>query len=180
MPKQPAVFIDRDGTINVQVEVLTEPSQIELLPGAGEAIADLNRRGFFVFGITNQPIMEKGLLTPEKLNAIHAVLQEKLAKFYAHLDAIYTCPHRFIEGRPCRCRKPELGLIEDAQKEFSIDMEHSWLVGDRLRDIETGRRAKFATILVGTGGNSKDDTFFPDTKPDHSVSDLAAAVKLIK
>jgi len=180
MEKKPAVFIDRDGTINEQVDVLTESAQVVLLPGAGEAIADLNRRGFLVFGLTNQPIIEKGLLTHEGLGAIHGTLQEKLAEFGARLDAIYTCPHRHKEGRTCRCRKPESGLIEDAQKEFAIDMEKSWMVGDRLRDIETGRRVHIKTILVSTGGNTRDDEFFPDTKPDYTVHDLRAAVKIIK
>jgi D-glycero-D-manno-heptose 1,7-bisphosphate phosphatase len=176
---KPAVFLDRDGTVIEQVEVLTEPARIKLLPGAAEAIADLNRRGFLVIGLTNQPIMEKGLLTKEGLQNIHTALREALAKSDAHLDAIYTCPHRYRETGQCRCRKPGLGLLEDAQREFPIDMGKSWLIGDRLRDIETGRHAGLKTIFVATGGPSKDDEFFPDTKPDHAVADLLAAVRLI-
>lgn len=181
MGKRPTVFIDRDGTIIKQVEILTEPSQLVLLPGVAGAIADLNRRGFLVIGLTNQPIIEKGLLSMEGLKTIHEVLQRMLSESGAHLDAIYTCPHRYHEEGQCECRKPGLGLIKDAQAEFPmIDMQNSWLIGDRLRDVETGRRVGFKTIFVETGGPSKDDAFFPEAKPDYTAKDLGAAVQLIK
>src|ERR1700722_19213760 len=93
--KRPAVFIDRDGTIIEFVDVLSEPSQVTLLSGAAEAIADLNRRDFLVIALTNQPNIEKGLLTQDDLTAIHALLQKMLAESGAHLDAIYTCPHKY-------------------------------------------------------------------------------------
>jgi D-glycero-D-manno-heptose 1,7-bisphosphate phosphatase len=179
MDKKQAVFVDRDGTIIEQVEALTDPVQLKLLPGAAEAIADLNRRGFLAFGLTNQPIIEKGLLTEAGLKVIHEVLQKLLAKYGAYLDAIYTCPHKYRAEGQCRCRKPGLKLLEDAQAEFPIDTERSWLVGDRLRDIETGRRAGIKTVLVTSSGPSDDDKFFPDTKPDHTAPDLRAAVKFI-
>ncbi len=178
--KRPAVFIDRDGTIIKQIDILTDPSQLELLSGAAEAIADLNRRGFIVIGLTNQPIIEKGSLTQEGLSNIHATLERKLRESGAHLDAIYTCPHAYRAEGQCRCRKPGLKLIEDAQIDFSIDMQRSWLIGDRLRDVETGKRARLKTILVATGGQSKDDDFFPDAKPDYRVGDIRAAVRLIQ
>jgi len=181
--KRQAVFIDRDGTIIEFVDVLSEPSQVKLLPGAAEAIADLNRRGFLVIVLTNQPNIEKALLTQDDLKTIHDLLENMLAKSGAHLDAIYTCPHRY---RPpadpvpqCECRKPGLKLIKDAQADFAIDMAGSWFVGDRLRDVETGRRAHLKTILVATGGPGKDDEFFPDAKPDYAVGDLSAAVRVI-
>jgi mannose-1-phosphate guanylyltransferase / phosphomannomutase len=182
--KRPAVFLDRDGTIIKFVDVLAEPSQVELLPGAAEAIADLNRRDFLVIGLTNQPNIEKGLLTEKDLKAIHDLLQKMLAVSGAHLDAIYTCPHKY---RPptdtvpqCTCRKPGIKLIQDAEKDFPIDMGRSWFVGDRLRDVQTGINAKLKTILVPTGGSSKDDEFFPDAKPDYKADDLLAAVQFIK
>ncbi len=140
--KKPAVFIDRDGTIIKFIDVLAEPSQVKLLPGVAEAIADLNRRSFLVIALTNQPNIEKGLLTQDGLTAIHNWLQKMLVESGAHLDAIYTCPHKY---RPptdpvpqCKCRKPGIKLIEDAQAEFPIDMANSWFVGDRLRDVQTG------------------------------------------
>ncbi len=179
MEKRPAVFIDRDGTIIRLIDALTSPSQLILLPGAAEAIADLNRRGFLAIGLTNQPIMEKGLLTEQGLAAIHEALQKMLAGYGAHLDAIYTCPHRYRAEGQCECRKPGLKLLRDAQAEFPIDMENSWMVGDRLRDIETGRRAHLKTILITSNGPSDDNKFFPDTKPDYTVPDLLVAAHII-
>jgi len=180
MEKQPAVFIDRDGTMIESVDVLTDAAQLKLLSGTTEAIADLNHRGFLVIGITNQPIIEKGLLTMEGLDKIHARLQEMLSAGGARFDAFFTCPHRYHPERDCECRKPNPGLIDQARAKFPIDMEHSWFVGDRLRDVETGRRAGLKTILVKTGGESKDDTFFPDAKPDFIADNLLAAVTFIK
>ena len=177
--KRPAVFIDRDGTIIQQVDALTNPSKIKILPGVIEAIADLKRCGFLVIGITNQPILEKGLLTEESLEEIHRLLQEELAQNGARLDAIYTCPHQYRAEGQCQCRKPGIGLIEEAQAAFPIDMQKSWLIGDRLRDVETGRRAGLKTILVATGGLSNDDEFFPDAKPDHKADNFMAAVRLV-
>ncbi len=175
----PTVFFDRDGTLIEQVDILTLPSQVKLLPGVAEAIADLNRRGYLVIGITNQPIIEKGLLSQEGLLEINTELSRQLAESGAHLDSIYTCPHQYRTEGQCRCRKPGIGLIEQAQREFSIEMPKSWMVGDRLRDVETGKRAGLKTILVSTGGPSKDDEFFPDTKADFVASGLHAVGTLI-
>ena len=177
--KQPTVFIDRDGTIIEFVDVLSDPSQVKLLPGVARAIADLNRRGFFVIGLTNQPNIEKGFLTQEDLKVIHDCLQKMLGESGAHLDAIYTCPHAYRAEGQCECRKPGIKLVQDAQADFPIDMVNSWFIGDRLRDAETGRRAHLKTILVTTGGSSSDDAFFPQTKADYTADDLAAAVRLI-
>lgn len=178
--KRPAVFIDRDGVIIRQVDELTDPSQLELLPWAAEAIADLKAREFFVIVITNQPIIEKGLLTMEKLAHIHEVLQEMIiAVSGARLDAFYTCPHRYQEKEQCECRKPGQKLIADARKDFNIDMTRSWFIGDRLRDIETGRRAGIETVLVMTGGESKDDEFFPGVRPDRTAASLYDAASII-
>jgi mannose-1-phosphate guanylyltransferase / phosphomannomutase len=178
-----AVFIDRDGTIIDRIDVLTESAQVVLLPGAAEGIAELNRRGFLAIGITNQPIIEKGLLTLDELDAIHVHLQKLLAAAGAHLDGIYSCPHKY---RPlgdsipqCECRKPGIKLIQDAEKDFVINMERSWFVGDRLRDVQTGVNAKLKTILVPTGGLSNDDEFFPDVKPDFFADNLKEAAQFI-
>lgn len=180
MENKPAVFLDRDGTLVEQVDALTSPSQLKLLPGASEAVAELKRRGFLVVGITNQPIIEKGLLTQAGLDAIHEELQRQLAEAGARLDAIYTCPHKYRAEGQCKCRKPGTGLIEQAEADLPIDRARSWLVGDRLRDVQTGKNAGLKTILVATGGKSKDDEFFPDTAPDYRATGLSEATKLIK
>jgi histidinol-phosphate phosphatase family protein len=178
--KQPAIFVDRDGTIIHQVDVLIDPSQLELYSDAATAIANLKKRGFLMIGITNQPIIEKGLLTLDGLKKIHDMLQAHLAAAGGRLDAIYTCPHQYRAEGQCECRKPGLKLIKDAQADFDIDMERSWFIGDRLRDVETGRRANLKTILVKTGGESKDDDFFPDAIPDYTAETLSEAAAFIK
>jgi histidinol-phosphate phosphatase family protein len=178
--RRPVVFIDRDGTIIQQVDVLTKPSEVKLLPGAAEAIADLNRRGYLVIAVTNQPIIEKGLLSMEGLEAIHRALRDNLASFGAELDGIYTCPHKYRAEGQCTCRKPGIGLIKQAEAQFSIDREKSWFIGDRLRDVQTGKNAGMKTILVPTGGESKDDEFFPDAKPDYTAKNLLSAVALVR
>jgi histidinol-phosphate phosphatase family protein len=172
----PAVFIDRDGTMIEQVDVLTDPAQLRVLPGTAEAIARLNKAGFLVIGITNQPIIEKGLLTMEGLEKIHAALQEMISASGTHIDGFFTCPHRYHPDKECECRKPNQGLINQARAAFPIDMDQSWFVGDRLRDVETGRRAHVKTIFVKTGGESSDDQFFPDAKADFVAEDLSEAV----
>jgi len=177
--KRPAVFLNRDGTLVAQVDDVVRFAQIKILDGVPEGIRLLNQLGFLVIGITNQPVIEKGLLSQEDLEKIHQALQEELAKNGAHLDAIYTCPHQYRTERQCHCRKPDTGLIEEAQTVFAIDMEKSWFIGDRLRDVETGRRAGLKTILVATGGPSKDDEFFPNATPDYRAANLVAAAKII-
>lgn len=174
-----AIFVDRDGTIIEQREVLTKPSEVRVIPGVAEAIAELKRRGYLVIGITNQPNIEKGLVTLEETAAIHAALQKQLNRSGGCLDALYTCPHKFRPEGQCNCRKPGPGLLEEAQAAFPIDMTKSWLIGDRLRDVETGRRLGLRTLQVGTGGPNEDDAFFSDAKPDYYAADLAAAIAYI-
>jgi histidinol-phosphate phosphatase family protein len=181
LKKIPTIFIDRDGTLIKQIDELVSPTQLKLLPGAAEAVAYFKKKKFLVIGLTNQPIIEKGLLNQKGLREIHRALQEMVTvQSGSALDAIYTCPHRYRAKGQCSCRKPGLGLIRRAQARFSIDMTKSWLIGDRLRDVETGKRAGIKTILVKTGGKSDDDKFFSSTKPEHIAKDLKAATKFIK
>ncbi|MDE2018744.1 MAG: HAD family hydrolase [Patescibacteria group bacterium] len=176
---RPAVFLDRDGTVIRYVENLVDPRQVELLPHAAEAIADLNHRGFLVFIATNQPMIEKKMLTPSNLEEIHDALRKQLAANGAHLDGIYVCPHQFRPSGQCECRKPGIKMVRDAKTDFPISVPESWFVGDRLRDIETGKRAGMKTILLATGGDNDDDGFFAETHPDFEAADLKAAVKII-
>jgi D-glycero-D-manno-heptose 1,7-bisphosphate phosphatase len=176
---RPAIFLDRDGTIIEAEGMVTSASMLRLLPGAARAIKEWKDRGYFVICITNQPIVEKGALSETGLEGIHAALQEMLAKEEAALDAIYACPHRYREEGQCDCRKPGLGLIKMAQNAFPIAMDQSWFIGDRLRDVATGKQAGMKTIRVLTGGESADDTYFPGVSPDYEVADLVAAAALM-
>lgn len=191
MNTKPAVFLDRDGTIIEQVRVLNDPAQVRLIPGVGDAIKKLNEKGYLVVVLTNQPAIEKKEMTEEQLAVVHAELTRQLQdSFGARLDDIETCPHRYHPPGdailPCACRKPGTKLIEDAEAKFTaqgiaIDRNRSWLIGDRLRDIETGKRVGIRTIQVLTGTpDPTDDGLFPNTKPNIITKDLNAAIDFIQ
>jgi histidinol-phosphate phosphatase family protein len=180
------VFIDRDGTLNVDVNHLNSPTDLVLLPGVPGAIKKLNQSGFLSVVVTNQPVVARGDVTLERLDAIHACLETQLGKSGAYLEAIYYCPHHPDKGFPgevaalkipCKCRKPEVGLIEKACKDMRIDKNISWLIGDSTVDIETGFRAGLKTILVRTGKSGLDGKY--TARPDYLFSDLAEAVDWI-
>lgn len=153
---RPAVFLDRDGTILVEVDFLTDPDELELLPGAADAIASLNRRGLPVVVVTNQSGIARGLLDERILDRIHALMAVELARHGAHVDAVLFCPHHPEAGEPplrraCDCRKPAPGMLLEGARAVGAELSRSWMVGDSMRDVEAGRRAGARAILVGTG-----------------------------
>lgn len=178
-----AIFLDRDGTINKQVGDLVDVKQLRILPGTASAIKKLNRLGFLVVVITNQPVIARGWLTEKEVDAIHGVLIKRLGKKGAKLDAIYYCPHhpdaQVKKYRVfCRCRKPEIGLILRAAKKFGINLKKSFIVGDTVRwDVLAGKKAKMKTILVKTGV-AHDPKY--NAKPDFVAKNLKEAVLIIQ
>lgn len=178
-----AVFLDRDGTLNVEVNHLRDPAQLVLLPGAADAVRALNRAGVLAVGITNQPVVARGDVTWEGLERIHAAMDHQLGAHKAYLDRLYVCPHHPDKGfarevpelkTDCNCRKPRTGLIDRAVRELAIDRRASWMVGDTTSDIEAGRRAGVRTVLVRTGHAGRDGKYA--ATPDYVMPDLAAAV----
>ena len=181
-----AVFIDRDGTINHEVNHLKSPEQLELLPGTPGAIRRLNRSGRLAVVITNQPVIARGDVNLEELNCIHARLEHQLGISGAYLDRLYFCPHHPDKGFSgeipelkvlCNCRKPEPGLIEQACHDLAIGRQDSWIVGDSTSDVEAGRRAGLRTVLVRTGHAGADAKYV--VRPDYTAPDLADAVDWI-
>jgi D,D-heptose 1,7-bisphosphate phosphatase len=177
------VFLDRDGTINYEVDVLSSVRQLRLIRGVADAIKKINNLGFLVIVITNQAVVARGLITEKELADIHKSLTNRLLKSGAKLDAIYYCPHHPRANikkyrKECICRKPNIGMIERAIKDFKIDIKKSFLIGDATGDILTGQRAKLKTILVKTGYAGRDKKF--DIHPDFVVKNLNEAVDLIK
>ena len=151
-----AVFLDRDGTINVDTGYVSSPDDVRLLPGAGEAVARLNRAGWRVIVVSNQSGLARGMFDERTLEEIHDRLRELLAAEGARLDAIYVCPH-LAEGAAvaqyeidCDCRKPADGLLRRAAEQWGVDLAASWMVGDSDRDVEAGRRAGCRTIRLGS------------------------------
>ncbi|MGH9257603.1 MAG: HAD-IIIA family hydrolase [Vicinamibacterales bacterium] len=180
---RPAVFLDRDGTLNREVHHLDAAERVELLDGVATALRRLNHAGHLAVVITNQPVVARGAVTAEGLERIHARLTHMLGRAGAYLDAIYACPHHPESGFPgevpelkvqCECRKPRTGSIDAACRDLMVDRRASWLVGDSTADIETGRRAGLKTILVRTGYAGQDGKY--PFRPDYVVTDLDAAV----
>jgi D,D-heptose 1,7-bisphosphate phosphatase len=181
--KKKAVFLDRDGTIIRDVDNLIRPQQIRFFPSAARAIAEINKMGFLVIVVTNQPVIARGWATEKNVDEVHAVFVDRLKRRGATIDAIYYCPHHPDANLKryralCRCRKPNTGMIIKAAKELGITMEGSYMVGDRTGDILAGERAKLRTILVRTGAAGKDGKHA--MRPDHIAKNLAAAVAIIK
>lgn len=180
---RPAAFLDRDGTVIREVDNLESLRQLRLLPGAASAIHSLNRLGFLVILVTNQPVVARGWITQLELEAIHEELRRRLATKDARIDAIYYCPHHPNANlkryrKSCVCRKPNIGLFRKAAKDFGISMNRSFSIGDRTVDIEAGKRAGLQTILVHTGYKGRDGKY--PASPDFKVKNLSQAAALIK
>jgi len=145
-----AAFLDRDGTINRMLEddYVKTWEELELLPGAAEAIRALNAKGYLVILVTNQRGIGKGVMTEEDLEQIHRRMRHELAAAGAQIDDIFYCPHN-IEDE-CPCRKPKPGLLLEAQAKWDIDLDRSVLIGDMESDMEVGRAVGCATIKVET------------------------------
>ncbi|HET8713719.1 MAG TPA: HAD family hydrolase [Gemmatimonadales bacterium] len=147
----PAVFLDRDGTIVEDPGFLHEPGKVKLLPGVAEAIRLLNEHGFLVISVSNQSGIARGRYTVEDYAAVQRRLAELLESHGARLDGSYFCPHHPAVTGPCECRKPGPKLFREAQEALDIDLRRSWWVGDRLSDVQPALALGGRGILVATG-----------------------------
>lgn len=151
-----AVFLDRDGVICTEEGYISDPRKMRLIPGAAEAIRLFNENGIASIVVTNQSGVARGFFDEETVVALNQAMQERLEEQGAHLDAAYYCPHH-PEGvvqrysMVCDCRKPSIGLLRQAARECNLDVEQSYLVGDKLSDIACAGRAGVKGILVLTG-----------------------------
>ena len=161
--KQKAIFLDRDGTINIYKGFLTKEEDFELIPGVTEAIKLVNHSGYLAIVVSNQPVIARGDCTFEELQTIHEKMETLLGKEGAFVDAIYYCPHHPDKGfegeRPeykfdCNCRKPKPGLLLQAAKDWNIDLSQSYMIGDSTRDLEAGRNAGCKQSLLINEENS--------------------------
>lgn len=147
---RPAVFLDRDGVISKEVDLLCKPEQLELIGGAGEAIRYINEKGYLAIVVTNQPVIARNLCSLEELDFIHAKLETLLGHERAYVNAIYYCPHHPDSGYPeerkeykikCDCRKPAPGMLLKAANDWNIDLSQSYMIGDRPSDVKAGENA---------------------------------------
>tara|TARA_Y200000002_G_scaffold366537_1_gene357589 strand:- start:5727 stop:7052 length:1326 start_codon:yes stop_codon:yes gene_type:complete len=181
-----AVFIDRDGTINKEVDHLNDLSKFKLIENSAKGISLLNQNGYLAIVITNQPVIARGELSFEGLDNIHSKMEKVLSYNNAYVDKIYFCPHHPDSGFDgevkelkinCNCRKPKTELFEKSIKDLKIDVKSSWMIGDRTSDILAGKRSSLNTILVKTGYFGSDNKY--DVKPDFIMDDLYSAIKFI-
>lgn len=150
------VFLDRDGTINEEVNYLSQPNQLRLIDGAAEAVKSLNQAGFKVVVVTNQAGVARGYFSEQAVDEIHGALKKILREKGAQIDAVYYCPHHPTAGVgaykiDCHCRKPKAGMLERAANELRLDLARSFVVGDKISDLEAGYAVRCRNILVRTG-----------------------------
>jgi len=183
-----AAFLDRDGTINEEVGLVSDPSQLRLIEGAADAVERLRKAGAYVAVITNQSVVARGLIDEPGLGLVHERLKSLLADSGTKVDEILYCPHHPERGHPeaddpvyrrdCECRKPKPGMILDSARRNGIDLGSSFMVGDSTRDIGAGAAAGCRTILLKTGFAGSDGVC-SDVEPDAEETDLSAAAERI-
>ncbi len=173
MNGQKTVFLDRDGTLIEEVNFLHRIEDLRFFDYTDDAVNLLKSAGFRVIIVTNQSGIGRGIYTADQMHAIHERIQEELTE---KLDAFYFCPH--LPDAGCACRKPGLGMIEQAAQDFEVDLERSWMVGDKLLDIELGFNAGFRTAMVRTGYGVIHGARLT-REPDIVAGDLLEAVRFI-
>ncbi|MDI6766524.1 MAG: HAD family hydrolase [Bacteroidota bacterium] len=181
------IFLDRDGTINHEVDFLHSPTDLNLLPRSANAIHEANMQGWKVFIITNQSGIARGILTEDQLLVIHRTLGQELLKYNAKLDAIYYCPHHPDIGEPpfrkeCECRKPKIGMLEKAAAEYNINLKNSFVIGDKMIDVQTGKNSGVTSILVLTGYGKTELELCrkQNVLPDFIANNLYDAIQFVR
>lgn len=153
-----AVFIDRDGTINIDKDYLTDPDDVEFIEGSPEAIKLAKTLGLKVVIISNQSGVSRGIMTTKQVDDVNARLVEMLKVRGAEVDAVYYCPHHpnYGDRIQCTCRKPGTGMLLRARDELGVDLEESFVIGDKWSDVKCGENAGSYTSLVRTGYGEAD------------------------
>lgn len=185
--KKPAVFLDRDGTINEQMGYINHLSRFVLLPGVPEAIRLLNKNNFLAIIVSNQSGVARGYFPIDLVHEVHEFLKASLKERGATIDGIFFCPHHprgevSEYGSACDCRKPKTGLIDMACESFDINLSNSYVVGDRYIDMELAHRIHLDGIMIKTGyGLGEIEHILPKKpiKPIHIAGDLLDAVRWI-
>lgn len=181
--KQKAIFLDRDGTINKHVGFVTRCHDLEINEEAYSAIGMINDSGYLAIVITNQSVIARNLCSITELNEIHDKMDVDLGKRSVYIDDLFYCPHHPDKGYPeenieykvkCNCRKPKIGLIEQAVEKYNIDLAASYFIGDAISDVLTGKNASVKTILLGEQKSSS-----IEVQPDYYAKDLLEAVEII-
>ncbi|KAI4450906.1 D-glycero-beta-D-manno-heptose-1,7-bisphosphate 7-phosphatase [Eubacterium plexicaudatum ASF492] len=167
---KPAVFLDRDGVLTEEKSYITVMEDFKIFPYAADCIKRIHNKGYYAIVITNQSGIARGLLTEKVLQEMNRYLILQTG-----VDAVYYCPHHPDAG--CNCRKPQKGMFDMACRDFVIDMEHSYMVGDRAGDIIAGQNIGIRTILLESGyGTARLEK---NVKPDFIFEDLTDVIKIL-
>jgi D-glycero-D-manno-heptose 1,7-bisphosphate phosphatase len=177
---KPAVFLDRDGTIAEEVGYLNHADRFRMFPFAGTAIRRLNEAGLAVIVVTNQSGVARGYFPESLVQQVNERMQRELSAAGAHVDAVYYCPHSSADG--CDCRKPRTGMIERAAREHNLDLQRSYVVGDRYGDMELAFRSGCKAVFVRSGYGLGEETWHAKDwlkGPDVIVENLEQAANWI-
>lgn len=170
----PAIFLDRDGTINVEKTYLYRAEDWEWIPGAKEAIRKFKQSGYRVVVVSNQAGIARGMYEPSDVDLLHTFVQQELAYIGTTIDAFYYCPHHPDFSGNCSCRKPAPGMLIQATLDLNLDLARSWMVGDKLIDVQTGHVAGVQSVMVRTGyGIGEQKHLDRETRVFDSVLDMA-------
>ena len=168
----PAVFLDRDGTMNEDVPFLHEPEKFKLLPKVVEGLKKIQDLGYRLVIVTNQQGIGLGYFPEEDFFRVNSAMFQQLSRQDIVISKIYFCPHSEADG--CECRKPKIGLVKRAEKDLNLKLSECYFIGDKLLDVETGQKAGCKTILIGTRGKTESEV-----TPDFFAADLLAAAEII-
>ncbi|MEP6944765.1 MAG: HAD family hydrolase [Acidobacteriota bacterium] len=171
--KRPAIFVDRDGTLIREVDHLSDIGELSIFPFTATALDLLRAAGYMIVVVTNQSGIGRGYFDEPSMHLIHDQIKSELGE---RIDGFYFCPH--LPDAGCRCRKPSLGMIEAACLDLGIDLDGSWMIGDKRIDVETGYNAGIATAMVLTGYGAGDLGSL-ERKPDIIAENLLAAAEMI-
>jgi D-glycero-D-manno-heptose 1,7-bisphosphate phosphatase len=183
--RRPAVFVDRDGTLNREVHYLARVCDLRLLPGAADGVRRLGRAGFAVVIVTNQSGVARGRMTLPTARELNAELVRRLARRGAAVAGVYLCPHHPTEGhaplrRRCACRKPRAGMVRQAARDLALDLRRSYCVGDGAVDLGLAAAVRVPGVLVLTGhGRATRQALDPRLPVAHVARNFRAAAKWI-
>ncbi|NCO52486.1 MAG: HAD family hydrolase [Deltaproteobacteria bacterium] len=174
---RPAIFLDRDGTLNREKNYLIDPADFTFIPGVPQALKRLQDAGFLLVVVTNQSGVARGYYPLAAVENLHRYLQTQLASLGVQISAFYVCPH-YVGGQApynlnCSCRKPRPGLLLQAAAELKLDLGRSFMIGDKLSDVQAGQAAGCRSLLVRSGHP------LPPDAPFEVLADLAAATEKI-
>ncbi len=175
---RPALFLDRDGVVIADAHYLSDPEKVQILPGVSKAMALARREGFLLVGVSNQSGIGRGYFSLQEFESVMDALDGKLFLQEAQFDSFHYCPHTPDED--CACRKPRLGMFDEAQALHGVDLSRSWMIGDKCSDVVFGRAAGMAGVLVRTGYGTKEEDKLKRLYPDDSrvwvADDLPSAI----